>query len=215
MGTQGTGTWIIDENLSAPGSTQVNAGILKVNDTLTTPNLTVNTGATLGGAGLITGNVTNYGTVAPGDPQTLSIGGNYTQEAGGNLQIDIEGAGPSTYAYDMLLVTGTITLLPGSELTLDFLNGFDPIAGDTFDFLQAGGGLTGSFSQVVAEGLANGLQALLQPDGSNGFKVALSDAPSVPDNSHTLTLLLIGLIALIGAKSVLQARRQKEARLAH
>jgi hypothetical protein len=40
-------------------------------------------------------------------------------------------------------VTGKVTVLAGSELTLDFLNGFVPVAGDTFDFLQAGGGLTG------------------------------------------------------------------------
>ena len=140
---QGAGTWIIDENLSAPVSTSVNAGILKVNQTLTTPTLTVDAGATLGGVGLITCNVINNGgTVAPGDPQTLRIGGDYTQEAGGNLQIDIEGTGPS--AYDILLVIGKVTVLAGSELTLDFLNGFVPVAGDTFDFLQAGGGLTGT-----------------------------------------------------------------------
>jgi hypothetical protein len=204
---QGAGTWIIDENLSAPVSTSVNAGILKVNQTLTTPTLTVDAGATLGGAGLITGNVINNGgTVAPGDPQTLTIGGDYTQEAGGNLQIDIAGTGPS--GYDILLVTGKVTLLAGSELTLDFLNGFVPVAGDTFDFLQAGGGLTGGFSQVVVEGLTNGLQYLLQSDGSNGYEL-VTTTPSVPDGGNTLTMLLIGVCALIGAKCILQASRQR------
>ncbi|MBV8276622.1 MAG: hypothetical protein JO170_15365, partial [Verrucomicrobia bacterium] len=170
----GTGTWTIDENLSAPGSTEIKSGILKVNDTLSTPTLTVDAPGTLGGAGtIVASNVINYGTIAPGDPQTLTIAGNYTQEAGGNLQIDIEGTGTSAYAYDVLLVTGAVTLLPDSVLTLDFLNGFDPVAGDTFDFLQPGGGLTGSFGQVVVEGLSNGLEALLQSDGSNGYEIAM------------------------------------------
>lgn len=160
---QGAGTWIIDEKVGAPVATSVDAGILKVNQTLTTPNLAVNPEAALGGAGLIARNVINHG-----------------------------GTGPS--GYDILLATGPVKLLAGS-------NGFVPVAGGTFDFLQAGGGLTGSFSQVF-EGLTNRLQYLSQSDGSNGCEMGTRS--SVPEKGQTLTMLLIGLFGLIAAKFVLQ-----------
>jgi fibronectin-binding autotransporter adhesin len=48
---QGTGTWIVDEYLDAPVATNVNSGILTVNQTLETGALTVASGATVNGAG--------------------------------------------------------------------------------------------------------------------------------------------------------------------
>jgi len=48
---------------------------------LTSPTVTVNAGATLGGTGTIVGNVVNNGTVAPGNSiGTLNITGNYTTQ---------------------------------------------------------------------------------------------------------------------------------------
>jgi hypothetical protein len=79
---QGSGTWIIDQNLSAPISTDILAGGLTVaqSATLTSSSVTIASGGILTGTGAISGNVTNSGTVSPGDPfGTLTIRGNYTQ----------------------------------------------------------------------------------------------------------------------------------------
>jgi uncharacterized protein with beta-barrel porin domain len=62
-------------------SATVQSGLLSVNGMLTSPTVTVNAGATLGGTGTIVGNVVNNGTVAPGNSiGTLNITGNYTTQ---------------------------------------------------------------------------------------------------------------------------------------
>ncbi len=76
------------------GTTEVSAGTLlrRRLDRQRHPftnGTTVDSGATLGGSGTINGNVVNNGNVAPGDPTTLTINGSYTQNSGGNLQIQI------------------------------------------------------------------------------------------------------------------------------
>ena len=84
---QGTGTWIIDEYLTAPVSTSVNSGILTVNQTLDTGNLTVATGATLNGGGTTHiaagGTVVNSGTISGLSGLELDPGGTVTNNAGG------------------------------------------------------------------------------------------------------------------------------------
>src|SRR5258708_28116172 len=64
------GTWIIDEDLAAPVSTDVITGTLSLGQsvTLTTPALTIENGGTLMGTGTIRGNCTNSAVVSPRSP---------------------------------------------------------------------------------------------------------------------------------------------------
>lgn len=58
-------------------------------------------------SGLINGNVTNNGTVNPGNsPGTLSINGDFTQTSSGTLQIEIA----SSSVFDRLVVSGNAAL---------------------------------------------------------------------------------------------------------
>ena len=74
---QGSGNWLIDVAMNAPVSTNVLAGVLEVNGSLQSPLVTVQAGATLKGTGNIIGNITNAGTLSPGNsPGTLTVNGN-------------------------------------------------------------------------------------------------------------------------------------------
>ncbi len=97
--------------------------------------LRINTGGTLSGTGNIVGGVLNAaGTVAPGhSPGTLTVTGNYSQSAGGTLQIDVGGLRPGTQ-YDQLSVTGALTL--GGTLQVCLTSGFTPVLGNSFEILE-------------------------------------------------------------------------------
>jgi hypothetical protein len=141
---QGAGTWIIDEELDAPVSTNVLAGVLTVNNTLNSPYVTVQSGATLMGAGNISGSVTNFGTISPGNsPGALTISGNYTQARSGTFNVQIA----SATSYDRLAVTGRANL--DGTLRLTLLSGYRPVSTDQFTILTAGKGISGTFRTVI------------------------------------------------------------------
>ena len=136
------GTLTLTGNNSYTGATIVNVGTLLVNGRITSAT-TVNSGTTLGGSGTIAANVTNNGIVAPGNsPGTLSITGNYTQNAEGTLKIEL--ASPTS--FDRLDVTGNMAL--GGTLEISLINGFTPSSDQTFDILSWGS-LAGAFSSVI------------------------------------------------------------------
>jgi uncharacterized protein with beta-barrel porin domain len=147
---QGSGMWTVDENLSAPVSTDVIAGILNVagNKTLTTPLMMIENGGALIGSGMINGVVVNSGLVSPGEsPGTLAISGNYTQNPNGTLRIEIGGLGVNR--HDMLAVGGHASL--AGTLQLIPLNGFQLHVGDKVTFLTAKAGVSGNFSAIQNE----------------------------------------------------------------
>ena len=71
------------------------------------------------------GDVVVNGGVLRADPQPINVKGNYTQNAGGTLQLQVAGANPGQ--YDSLNVGGNATL--GGTLQLISL-GFQPKAGN-------------------------------------------------------------------------------------
>src|SRR5207253_2149569 len=123
---------------SPPAYTQT-SGTTIVNGQLATTNGVFINAGSLGGTGLITGNVTNAALIAPGNsPGTLDITGNYVQTADGTLQLEIGGrdSGPPSN-FDRLRVTGTASLGGTVEVTL--YGGFVPAPGDEFSVLTSGG----------------------------------------------------------------------------
>jgi T5SS/PEP-CTERM-associated repeat protein len=111
--------------------------------------LSVGPRGTVEGNSQITGNVHNAGAVAPGIAAsplpsnalgTLPIVGNYTQAAGGALDIELA----STANFDKLTVFGGANL--GGALSVSLVNGFTPAVGNSFDLLTATGGITGKFA---------------------------------------------------------------------
>lgn len=102
-------------------------------------------GGTLSGIGTIVGDVSVLtGTVSPGGSGTagtLTISGNYTQDAGGVLAMDVGGLTSSD--FDQVLITGALALGGGIEVTL--INNFVPSQGSSLPVILAGS-VTGVFA---------------------------------------------------------------------
>ena len=101
-------------------------------------NVEVSPGFTLDGTGLIDGNLQNLGTVAPGNsPGVIVVNGDYVQNAGATLEIEIQGTAAATPDFDQLIVNGTVTL--DGSLNISFLGGFTPTAGNVFTIIRNDG----------------------------------------------------------------------------
>ena len=97
--------------------------------------LTFNTGR-LSGAGTVNGNLANNGTLNVGlSPGTLSVIGNFTQGAGGVLNIELGGTTQGV-TYDLLQVAGLANL--GGTMNVSLFGGFTGSPGNVFDVITFG-----------------------------------------------------------------------------
>ena len=126
-------------------------------------NVSVGAGSTLRGPGASVGtsvarnsvDVLAGGTLSPGvsgETQgfTFTINGDYTQHAGGTLQINA--AGPTAGGYDKLVVNGTAFL--AGMLDLELPGGTGAFAGtSTLDIVDAGS-FSGDFTGLTFDGVA-------------------------------------------------------------
>jgi len=134
--------------INAAGGTMNVSGTFSVfGGSVNVGTLNVLAGGALTGTGTITGNVNNSGgTVLPGaSPGILTINGNYVQGPSGVLGIDIGGTIAGTQ-YDQLIVSGSASL--GGTLSTSLIGGFVPTPGSTYTFIQAAGGVSGTFSTI-------------------------------------------------------------------
>jgi hypothetical protein len=161
-------------------------------------DIQVNQGGTLGGAGTIKANLVDNGTVAPGDPVTLTLNGDYSQTAAGVLVLDIGGANSSD--YDHLVINGSLTLDANSKLVLDFINGYAPADGTVFPNLityQSLGLGSPDYlpSNVTIEGLTGFTGVVAPSAGLDGIDLDVitggSAVEAVPEPS-TWAMLLLG-----------------------
>jgi outer membrane autotransporter protein len=121
----GPGTTILSGRNTYSGGTLVDLGALLVNNP----------------QALGTGNVTVNGGVLGADPQPINVLGNYTQNSGGTLQLNISGRVPGQ--FDVLNVAGNAAL----NGTLRLLNlGYQPQYGDKLRLVSIGGALSGRFA---------------------------------------------------------------------
>ncbi len=130
--TTGTGTY-----------TQTN-GSSTIDGLLTTTNATVS-GGQLKGKGTISSSLTNTGgIIKPGNPAAiLTVSGNYTQGAGGNLLVGLNGLVSGSYGR-MACVNATLD----GALAVEQEPGFDIQVNDTFRVVSCSGTRTGTFSIV-------------------------------------------------------------------
>ncbi|HRI15055.1 MAG TPA: hypothetical protein PLX89_18830, partial [Verrucomicrobiota bacterium] len=131
----------------------------------------VGAGGSLRGSGRVQGKIeaVNGGKVSPGSsPGTLTLEGAYTQQTGAQLEVEIAGT-IADAEYDVLHVIEVATL--GGTLAIYFVDGFAPTVGQSFRFLKADGGISGSFGNIEISGLAPGFLYTLVPDGGGGLSL--------------------------------------------
>jgi autotransporter-associated beta strand protein len=151
------------------GALDVTAGRVRLNANGTT-NATVATGAALDGTGRLIGNLVNNGTVAPGNSiGTLTVEGNYVQNAGAVLEVEFDAAGN----IDLLNVTGTAAL--NGTLRFSSLGGAEGTGGT---FLTAAGGVSGTFANVETVGAQLPLTVIYQPGSAQMSPSVVSARPS-------------------------------------
>lgn len=141
----------------------------------------------LTGAGILRGSghvhtlINDSGTVVPGaSPGTLFIDGDYTQGAGGVLDIEIASTTPDS-GHDVLAVAGAANL--GGTVRVTHLGGFTPATSDTFQFVTSNS-RTGTFATLTADPLPGGsAYELVYPAGSPfGARLGVN-LPPVPANT--------------------------------
>jgi len=168
----GTGKLILADANTYLGMTTVNAGMLRIDGSLGSADVTVASGATLGGNGAIgtlaggTVTIQAGGHHAPGASiGTQTINGNY--RLAGTLDIELD---PTS--ADKVVVTGNVNLT-GGTLALHELTGTGWQPSQTYTIIdnQGGNAVTGQFADITH------VYAFLTPDviytGGDGNNVVL------------------------------------------
>lgn len=195
-------------NVIVLDTTSLIGGALRVNGSLTSPNVNVDSNSVLGGSGTVTGSVSGDGTVAPGNSiGTLSISGNYANA--GTLEIEVSPEkNLDTFRADKLIVSGAGTGnidLTGSHLFVTAETPHDgPHAGikevttandwpgkATVSIIDFSGARTGTFTTVTDDFIF--LTPSVDYDDANGeVLLTLSITPvdtSLAQNGNELSML--------------------------
>jgi fibronectin-binding autotransporter adhesin len=138
------------------GATTVSGGRLAVNGSITSLVTTSGAGI-LGGTGTIFGDVTNSGTIAPGNSiGTLTIAGNYTG-TGGTLEVEAVLGGDASPS-DLLVVTGNTA--GTTNVTVVNLGGGGAQTVEGIKIVDVGGTSAGTFS-LLGDYVFEGDQAVV------------------------------------------------------
>jgi autotransporter-associated beta strand protein len=140
----GAGTLTLGDQTAFAGLVRVAAGRLSLAGT-TPSSFLVQTGATLAGNG-VAGSTTIAagGMIAPGNSiGTLTINGNFVQQAGSTYAVETNAAGQS----DLIRVNGTATIAPGAQIVVTRDSGAYAI-GRRYVVLTATNGLSNNYTLV-------------------------------------------------------------------
>lgn len=173
-------------------------GATRVDGRLTARRVEIH-GGSVGGVGTITGSVFNWGgEIAPGtSPGTLTIAGDFTQDAGGALTLEFAGDRQGV-TYDWLRITGHAHF--GGTLNLRFVDGFLPLPGNSFEAITFASWDGSQFDAINVFGAGAGYR-VNSSYGTRGltFGVELVSPPAlnapVPEPA-TWGMLLAGLGAM-------------------
>jgi outer membrane autotransporter protein len=146
----GSGTLDLTGTSLFSGGTTVAQGALQVSGSLANSTVTVASNAVLAGNGTVGGVVAQANSrIVPGPGYTtLTVAGNYQQNAGSTLQIALTSAGSNSAVN----VQGAATLAGGAMLDINELVTSGPYPwtlNERFKILTAANGLTGTFRGVT------------------------------------------------------------------
>ncbi|MFC6447919.1 autotransporter domain-containing protein [Shinella zoogloeoides] len=187
MGTldmAGSGTLnLTGDSSSFTGATTVLAGELKINGSLSGSAVTVASGGSLSGAGVVGDLVTQSGaTVTPGNsPGTLTVSGNYTALTGSTYAAEFV---PSSAISDRIDVSGTATIQNGAVLqALKYGSGVI-LPGVRYTILTAAGGVTGTYT-LAEGGAVSAFYSLRDSYDANAVYLDVAQTRSLSDAAQT------------------------------
>lgn len=225
----GAGHLVVDGTGSLTGATTVSAGLLTVNGSIADSDVTVASGATLGGSGTVgAGTIQSGGTLAPGNsPGTLTFTGDLTWLGGGQYNWQtINAVGTPGVQWDLAVATGNLDLTQlssGSRYSINvwtlastdpdvsgLLAGFVDTQSYTWTIARAGLSILGFDSSKFTLNL-------LAANGAGGFANTYTGSFSVQVNGKDLNIVYTpvpepstyGLIAGLGALALAAARRRR------
>ncbi len=162
-----TGTWDF-----STGTTTIYQGNLSIDGSLNTSLLTVASGATLSGNGIITGNMMVYGTVSPGHSiGTQTVTGDVTFASGSTFVAELAADGRA----DLLQVTGQVAIDAGAQLLATLEPGLYA-NGTSWQILTATDGVNGSFSSVAID-LSSVVLSVQQINQGDALELILARMP--------------------------------------
>jgi hypothetical protein len=173
-----------------PGAYTQTAGMTTIDSggQLTASEIDID-GGKLTGGGTIVGNVVvDGGTISPGDPQSMTIIGNYTQVLPGIMDLNFD-----TTSGDQILVTGAVNL--GGTLELTLLGGADSFAPliSSYTIITWTAGELGNFNNFLMGGqTSQSLSSLTFDHGTEYFSESFVQNQ---DGSGELDLLLTSTAA--------------------
>ncbi|WP_310388767.1 hypothetical protein [Roseateles sp.] len=163
-------------------------GTLIVNDsTLTASTLEIGAKGYVGGNGVLNADVINRGVFNPGNsPGTLTLGGDFSNQAGGRLVLEVAANAAGGFDVDRLVFADAAALdLSGLQIGFRFLGSTDPNA------FQASGGFQ--------------LDSFMQRSGGAGLDDALFSTVSFAASSDAYNFQSFSFTAADGAVFVAQA----------
>lgn len=126
--------------------------------------------------GVVVGDIENTGGFIfnGNSPGTASFGGGFAM-SGGVMEIELGGLGAG--AFDLYQVAGGAALT-GGTLEFSVIDDYDPLAGDYFAFLTAGGGLTvdPAMLSFVFRGVDSAFDFAVDFDGTTAGVTVLNNA---------------------------------------
>lgn len=202
-----------DSYLQSGGTTTVDAGAsltaeVDIEGGLLTGGGTINGDVTIGGDG------TTNGTISPGDPQSLSIIGNFAETQFGIMDLDLVVPDPGNIKgtqSDQINVTGSVTLNGTLDLTLEGgIDNFNPLLGTIFRIITWTGGQSGDFltfnDPVFNHGSETFIESFVNNGGGNGeLDLIVTGVNATPEPS---TMAMFFGAALLGAGSARRKRRR-------
>ncbi len=231
----GAGRLDVDGTGSFSGLTSVEDGLLNVNGSIASSEVTVGNGGTLGGSGTVGGTtIETGGTLAPGNsPGTLNISGDLTWASGGqyNWQV-VNASGTAGSSWDLVDISGDLDLTflsaespfsinlwtlasTGPDVDGDAIN-FNNQQSYTWTIARVAGSILGFDASyfTINLGAANGTSGWSNDLGGgtigivqNGQDLDLVFTPSTPVPEPSTYGLLLGA----GALALAAARRRRKA----
>ncbi len=178
----GAGVLILSAANTYSGGTTVSAGTLLVDNTTGSATgvgaVDVDSGGTLGGTGSVAGMVNAQGgTVAPGDSAGVLTVGGVSFDGSSTFAVELGGADnsdPDNLEFDQLAVTGDASL--DGTLDVSLLAAFTLSLGQSFEIIDVGGSLSGTFGglpQAALVGNFGGTDLFIDYSAGDGNDIAL------------------------------------------